>query len=174
MTQETCHLGILQFPWVVYLEKVESPLAVRMHSQVGAINPLHCTGLGKALLPYSSAELINAICSLPLEPRTAKTITRAEDLQEELVRIRDRGYAIDDVENEEGIRCVGEPIFGYDGSPIAAISIAGPADRVTLKSVADLGPIVASAVLYVSHLLSFHSKSGNMMHNAQEVISGQY
>ncbi len=147
MTQETCHLGILQFPWVVYLEKVESPLAVRMHSQVGAINPLHCTGLGKALLPYSSAELINAICSLPLEPRTAKTITSAEDLQEESVRIRDRGYAI---------------------------SIAGPADMVTLKSVEDLGPIVASAALDVSHLLSFHSKSGNMMHNAQEVISGQY
>ena len=152
LTQETCHLGILQFPWVVYVEKVESPLAVRMHSQVGAMNPLHCTGLGKALLAFSSVKLINTICSLPLEPMTATTITNAAGLREELGRIRDRGYAVDDVENEEGIRCVGAPIFGHDGSLIAAISIAGPADRVTLKSVDDLGPIVAGAALDVSRL----------------------
>jgi len=157
LTQETCHLGIAQFPWVVYVEKVESPLAVRMHSQVGAMNPLHCTGLGKALLAYSSVELINAICSLPLERRTVKTITSAAGLIEELGWIRDRGYAIDDVENEEGIRCVGAPIFGHDGSPIAAISIAGPAGRVTLKSVDDLGPIVVEAAMDVSRLSGFHS-----------------
>ena len=77
LTQETCHLGILQFPWVVYVEKVESPLAVRMHSQVGAINPLHCTGLGKALLAFSPPELINTICSLPLQAMTPATITSA-------------------------------------------------------------------------------------------------
>ena len=157
LTQETCHLGILQFPWVVYVEKVESPLAVRMHSQVGAMNPLHCTGLGKALLAYSSVELINTICSLPLASRTEKTITNAAGLKKELGRIRERGYAVDDVENEEGIRCVGAPIFGHDGSLIAAISIAGPAGRVTLRSVDDLGPIVAGAALDISRLSGFRS-----------------
>lgn len=156
-TQETCHLGILQFPWVVYLEKVESPLAVRMHSEVGAVNPLHCTGLGKALLAYSSQDLITTICSRPLVARTSQTITSPEELQAEVARIKDRGYSIDDVENEEGIRCVAAPIFGHDGSPIAAISLAGPADRLTLASTDELGPLVAEAAIEVSRQLGFHS-----------------
>jgi IclR family acetate operon transcriptional repressor len=157
LTQETCHLGIMHFPWVVYLEKVESPLAVRMHSEVGAMNPLYCTGLGKALLAFSSADLINSVCARPLEPRTMRTITTAEGLREDLARIRDRGYSIDDVENEEGIRCVGAPIFGHDGTPIAAISLAGPVNRITLEAVDDLGPKVAEAALDVSRRLGFHN-----------------
>lgn len=156
-TQETCHLGILQFPWVVYLEKVESPLAVRMHSEVGAVNPLHCTGLGKALLAYSSQDLISTICSRPLTARTPQTITSPTELQAEVTRIKERGYAIDDVENEDGIRCVAAPIFGHDGSPIAAISLAGPADRLTLDSTDELGALVAEAALEVSKQLGFHS-----------------
>lgn len=156
-TQETCHLGILQFPWVVYLEKVESPLAVRMHSEVGAVNPLHCTGLGKALLAFSSHDLITSICSRPLESRTPRTITNPDELQAEVARIKERGYAIDDVENEDGIRCVAAPIFGHAGSPIAAISLAGPADRLTLGSTDELGPMVADAALDVSRQLGFHS-----------------
>ena len=147
----------MHFPWVVYLEKVESPLAVRMHSEVGAMNPLYCTGLGKALLAFSSADLINSVCARPLEPRTMRTITTAEGLREDLARIRDRGYSIDDVENEEGIRCVGAPIFGHDGTPIAAISLAGPVNRITLEAVDDLGPKVAEAALDVSRRLGFHN-----------------
>lgn len=155
-TQETCHLGILQFPWVVYLEKVESPLAVRMHSEVGAMNPLYCTGLGKALLAFSSADMIDSICARPLDPRTPNTITTPSELREELGRIRERGYSIDDVENEEGIRCVGAPIFGHDGTPIAAISLAGPSHRITLNATVELGPLVAEAALDVSRRLGFH------------------
>jgi DNA-binding IclR family transcriptional regulator len=154
-TRETCHLGVLQFPWVVYLEKVESPLPVRMHSEVGAMNSLYCTGLGKALLAFSSTDLINSICSGQLEARTNQTITTAEQLREDLVRIRERGYSIDDVENEEGIRCVGAPIFGHDGTPIAAISLAGPANRLTLESISHLGPMVAEAALDISRRLGF-------------------
>ena len=156
-TRETCHLGIMQFPWVVYLEKVESPLAVRMHSEVGAMNPLYCTGLGKALLAFSSADLIDSICTGQLQARTAQTITTADGLRQDLERIRERGYSLDDVENEEGIRCVGAPIFGHDGIPIAAISLAGPANRITIESVAQLGPMVAEAALDVSRRLGFNN-----------------
>lgn len=156
-TLETCHLGILQFPWVVYLEKVESPLAVRMHSEVGAMNPLYCTGLGKALLAFSSSDLIDSICSGELEARTAQTITTADRLKEDLEQIRARGYSLDDVENEEGIRCVGAPIFGHDGLPIAAISLAGPANRITIDSISHLGPMVAEAALDVSYRLGFNN-----------------
>jgi IclR family acetate operon transcriptional repressor len=156
-TRETCHLGILQFPWVVYLEKVESPLAVRMHSEVGAMNPLYCTGLGKALLAFSSADLIDSICAGEFKARTTQTITTAAGLREDLKRIRERGYSIDDVENEEGIRCVGAPIFDHDGNPIAAISLAGPANRITLPSTTQLGPMVAKAAFDVSRRLGFNN-----------------
>lgn len=155
-TQETCHLGILQFPWVVYLEKVESPLAVRMHSEVGALNPLHCTGLGKALLAFSSEHLIEETCASPLESRTAQTLTDPRSLREELAAIKQRGFAIDDVENEEGIRCVGAPILGHDGYPIAAISLAGPANRLTLEVANILGPDVARKALIISKQLGYH------------------
>lgn len=157
-TQETCHLGILQFPWVVYLEKVESPLAVRMHSEVGAVNPLYCTGLGKALLAYATPELIESVRSRPLERRTDNTITTSQGLLQELECIRSQGFAIDDVENEEGIRCVGAPIFDHDGEAIAAISLAGPANRLTLDVAHQLGAVVAQSALEVSRQLGFRVK----------------
>jgi len=156
-TQETCHLGVIQFPWVVYLEKVESPLAVRMHSEVGALNPLYCTGLGKALLAYSTQGFIDEIANSPLEARTPQTITDPQELQAELARIRERGFAIDDVENEDGIRCVSAPVFSHDGSAIAAISLAGPETRLTLAVANELGPLVAKAALDVSEQLGYSS-----------------
>lgn len=138
-TEETCHLGVMQFPWVVYLEKVESPLAIRMHSEVGAINPIYCTGLGKALLAFSPAEVVDEVCGLPLEARTPRSITSPIELRRELEKIRDRGFAIDNVENEAGIRCVGAPILGHDGNAVAALSLAGPETRLTLDVAVNLG-----------------------------------
>ena len=142
-TRETCHLGLMHFPWVVYLEKVESPHAVRMHSQVGAMNPLHSTGLGKALLAFAPPDLIDQVCSGPLPAITEHTITDGQALRVELECIRNQGFAIDDLENEAGIRCVGAPILGHEGQSIAAISIAGPETRLTPKVAKELAPRVS-------------------------------
>lgn len=154
-TQETCHLGVMQFPWVVYLEKVESPLAIRMHSEVGAINPIYCTGLGKALLAFSPSEVVDQVCDTALESRTERTITDPSHLRVELAGIRERGYAIDDVENEAGIRCVGAPIRGHDGNALAALSLAGPETRLTLEVALKLGKQVATAAQRISHQLGY-------------------
>jgi DNA-binding IclR family transcriptional regulator len=156
-TQETCHLGVLQFPWVIYLEKVESPLAVRMHSQVGALNPLHCTGLGKALLAFSSKEMIDRVCNGDLPAATVNTITDGKKLQIEMEEIRQRGFAIDDVENELGIRCVGAPVLGHEGTAVGAISIAGPDWRISPEAALTLGAEVKAAARQISIGLGFTS-----------------
>lgn len=156
-TQETCHLGVIQFPWVVYLEKVESPLAIRMHSEVGAINPIHCTGLGKAVLAFSPSDVVNQICEMELEPHTDRTITDPDQLRSELAKIRDRGFAIDDVENEVGIRCVGAPILGHDGHALAALSLAGPETRLTHEVALQLGERVSSIARLISMQMGYRS-----------------
>ena len=154
-TEETCHLGVMQFPWVVYLEKVESPLAIRMHSEVGAINPIYCTGLGKALLAFSPSEVVDEVCELPLEARTQQTITSPGELRRELDKIRERGFAIDDVENEAGIRCVGAPILGHDGNAVAALSLAGPETRLTLDVAMGLGETLLEVAQRVSAQMGY-------------------
>jgi IclR family acetate operon transcriptional repressor len=155
VTQETSHLGLLQFPWVVYVAKVESPQAVRMHSQVGAVNPLYCTGLGKALLAFSPQPLIDQVCAGPLPRRTDKTLTTSKALLKDLALIRERGYSIDDVENEPGIRCVGAPILNHEGKASAAISVAGPETRITMKDAPRIGNLVVTIASEISRSLGF-------------------
>lgn len=158
-TEETCHLGVMQLPWVVYLEKVESPLAIRMHSEVGAINPMYCTAMGKAILAFSPAEVFDRVVEMPLERRTARTITSPEALRAELAKIREFGFAIDDVENEAGIRCVGAPIMGHDGNAVAALSLAGPETRLTLDLAMQLGEKVWGRAQSISAQMGYHPAS---------------
>jgi IclR family acetate operon transcriptional repressor len=160
LTGETTHLGVLHFPMVVYIDKVESPHAVRMHSQIGAVNPVYRTGLGKALIAFSSEELIAEVCAGPLEATTRNTITDGEALRADLILTRERGYSVDDVENEAGIRCIGAPILGHDGRPIAAVSLAGPDVRLTLKVAHELGPSLVAVTREISRQLGYRGTSG--------------
>lgn len=155
-SEETCHLGVMQLPWVVYLEKVESPLAIRMHSQVGAINPMYCTAMGKAIMAFSSDDVFERVVDMPMERRTARTIISADLLRAELATIRERGFAIDDVENEAGIRCVGAPILGHDGNAVAALSLAGPETRLTLDVAMGLGERVSAFAVRISMQMGYH------------------
>jgi IclR family acetate operon transcriptional repressor len=159
-TGETTHLGVLQFPMVVYIDKVESRHAVRMHSQIGAVNPAYRTGLGKALVAFSSEALIDEVCKGPLEAATPNTITDGDALRAELRLTRERGYSVDDVENEVGIRCIGAPILGHDGRPIAAVSLAGPDVRLTLQAAHDLGPRLVAVTREISRQLGYRGTTG--------------
>jgi DNA-binding IclR family transcriptional regulator len=137
---ETVHLGVLQKASVVYLDKVEpSNRKVWLASRVGASNPVHCTAMGKAMLaflpPDEAGEIIARIRFTRLTPRTLCT---PEALQRSLDRVRQRGYAIDDEEVEAGVRCVGAPILNDARRPVAAVSISGPASRITQQSVPEM------------------------------------
>jgi DNA-binding IclR family transcriptional regulator len=146
LSDETCHLGVRDGNSVLYIDKVESQHSLRMVSRVGGSNPLHCTGIGKAILAFIPPDELDEYCSRPLERRTANTIVAPEILRAELQRIRDRGYAVDDIENEVGVRCIGAPVFDHNGDLVGSISLAGPTLRMTWERIEQLtSPIIEGA-----------------------------
>jgi IclR family transcriptional regulator, acetate operon repressor len=149
-TGETIHLAVASGTEVVYIAKVESRHALGMSSHIGARLPMYCTALGKAILAFSNKEMLHAVLAEPLKPRTPQSLTSGKALQADLALIQSRGYAIDDEENEAGIRCVGAPIFDYTTCPIAAISISVPRDRMDPERLRLLGSLVSEAAQTVS------------------------
>ncbi|MCL2004470.1 MAG: helix-turn-helix domain-containing protein [Oscillospiraceae bacterium] len=115
---------------VLYLEKLDSTHMMRIVSEIGARLPMHCTGLGKVLLAYKTPSEIKWILSKHGMPRmTKRTITDRELLERELIRIRRQGYAVDDREIMDSLRCVAAPIFDRGGNVKYAISISGLANN---------------------------------------------
>jgi DNA-binding IclR family transcriptional regulator len=90
-----------------------------------------------------------------LERRTAATITDPEELRREIRRIRRRGYSIDNVENEDGVRCAGAPVFDHEGRIAGAISIAGPTYRMTAERLREFGPDIVAAADELSRRLGW-------------------
>lgn len=154
-TGETCHLGILSGHQIVYIEKLDSPHAVRMYSRVGATNPAATTSLGKAILAYSDDDVLDAVFAVPIPQRTPATVTDPAEARRRLADVRRRGYAIDDIENEDGIRCVAAPILDHSGAPAGALSISGPAQRVTRDRLDQLGAAVRGTASAVSRRLGY-------------------
>jgi len=150
-TGETAHLCIFDQGEVLYLEKVEGDRAVRAPSIIGRRYPAHCGASGKALLAHLEPETLDAFFRRTTLPAfTRNTITTPAQLRAELQLIRERGYSVDNEEYEEGLRCVGAPVRDYTGNVVAAISVAGPAFRVTMEAV----PLMAQVVLEAAHQLS--------------------
>ncbi len=150
MTGETVHLAVPSGTEVVYIAKVESKHALSMYSHIGARLPMHCTALGKAILAFSNLDVVDSILARPMSVRTPNSITSVEALQDELKSIRLRGYALDNEENELGIRCIGAPIFDYTTKPIGAISVSAPRERMDQERCDSLGPLVQEAALKIS------------------------
>jgi len=116
---------------VLYIEKLDSTHMIRIVSEVGTRLPMHCTGLGKVLLAYKKPSEIKWIISRHgLHMMTARTITDRETLERELIKIRRQGYAIDDREIMDSLRCVAAPIYDRDGNVEYAISVSGLASNM--------------------------------------------
>ncbi len=145
-TDETVHLGVLEGLEVIYLDKVESRQAVRMHSQIGKASPAYCTGVGKAalsMLPDEERRL--RVNSLTFHAFTPKTIVSAEDLEAELATIAEDGFAFDDEEHEAGIHCAAAPIHSPDKSFVGGISVTAPRYRVSREQLEQWVPLVTHA-----------------------------
>jgi DNA-binding IclR family transcriptional regulator len=128
-TNETVQLGILEGHEVVYADKIECARTIRMYSRIGRRSPLHCTALGKVLLADQPETTLRGILDPRLERHTPRTITTPRALRAELQEIREKGYAFDDEEFEEGLRCLAAPARDYTGAVVASLGIAGPATR---------------------------------------------
>ena len=123
-------LGVLAGPQVLIVEKITGHRPMPMLTQVGGTVPTHCSGLGRALLAYSSAKVVDEVLSTELVARTDRTLTNPAAIRRELAAIPDRGWAVDREEGNIGVSCVAAPIFGPLGEVVAALSITGPSAAV--------------------------------------------
>lgn len=96
---------------------------------------MNCTSSGKVMLAHMPEEFVEEYLSMPMIPLTEYTITDPGQMREELVKIRLRGYAVDNQENAIGLRCVAVPILGRDGSVLGAMSLSGPSPRFTASRI---------------------------------------
>ncbi|NLB41013.1 MAG: IclR family transcriptional regulator [Clostridiales bacterium] len=152
-TKETVHLGILDNFEVVYIEKFESvEHSIRMHSQVGKRSPLHCTGMGKILISdFTDEEIREMYFNRSMLKYTNSTITEVEKLVEEIISVREKGIAFDNMEHEESIRCISAPIWDRAGRIIAAISISVPVMFLTEERI----PFIVEELKKTSRQISY-------------------
>lgn len=125
-TFETVHLAVLRGHEICYYDKVEGGRNVRMGSLIGSLAPVYCTGVGKAILAFLPSSRQDEILA-GLRPKrfTRTTLTGLKMIREELKKIVQRGYAVDDCEHEPGVFCIAAPILNIYGCAIAGISISG-------------------------------------------------
>lgn len=130
--KETVNLGVLDGSEVTVIETIESPQAVRMTSKVGNRRFLHSTALGKIILAdMEESEVVRFIRRKKLPRQTPNTIVGEKELIEELRKIRQQGYAVDNQEHEPDGRCIGAAIQGSSGRVVGALSVSGPVHRMT-------------------------------------------
>jgi IclR family transcriptional regulator, acetate operon repressor len=154
-TLETVFLAVVDDDAVVYVYKEEGPQAIKMSSRLGSRRPLHCTALGKAYVSALPEDIRPSfIKGLRLRRFTDNTVTDADALEAEIAVAKERGYAADRVEVEEGVACFGAPLLDHRGLPVAAISVAGPAERLLPKE-DEVGPLVAKTALAMSRRLGY-------------------
>ena len=118
---------------------------MRLVSRIGARVALHCSAMGKALMARLDEHALQSALERPRPVRTMHTITSVDALRAELDKVRAAGVAIDDEENELGVRCIGTVIVGARAESIGAISVSAPATRMTQVRCAEIAPVVIAA-----------------------------
>jgi IclR family KDG regulon transcriptional repressor len=151
-TKETVYLGVIDRGDVIYIDKIDTPHVLGMLTRVGERAPVHCTGIGKALLAYGLLDL-GAITEI--KAYTRRTITSIEALKEHLATIRVRGFAVDDEEFINGVRSVAAPLWVHHKQVVAGISVAGPVTRMTYERVEMYGRLVARMAMEISRSLGY-------------------
>jgi DNA-binding IclR family transcriptional regulator len=154
-TNETVHLGILDKHEVVYIEKIEAPANVIVHTRIGHREMAHCTALGKAMLAFVPEEEIEAVIAAGLSVRTRTTITDPRKLRAALALVRKRGFAVNLEESRELVNAVAAPIFDRNGSPVAAIVISGLKQRLPMERLLELGLLLKQTAAQVSIRMGF-------------------
>ncbi len=151
---ETVNLGILDGLEVVYIEIIESRRSLRMQAQLGGRDPIYSTALGKAVLALKSEDQWPAHLPKDLAPRTGHTVMSTAKLRQTLLDVRERGFAFDDEENEEGARCIAAPIVNHLGQPVAAVSLSAPASRMPDRLLAKASVAVKETAANISQRLA--------------------
>jgi DNA-binding IclR family transcriptional regulator len=148
---ESTNLGVYDDGLVAHIFAIDSPKPYRVAATIGNRAYLHCTGMGKALAAYLPEDVLEKVMlKHGLPQRTPKTITNLDHLRRELEEVRRTGVSHDNHEDVEGVECFASPLFGADGRVLAAISLSGPAIRMTPQANS-----MRTAVLETARRISF-------------------
>jgi IclR family acetate operon transcriptional repressor len=163
-TGETAHISVLSGAEMTSIANAPGRWTLRTPSTVGQRTHVHCTSVGKAFAAFLPAvQLEELISGLSFVRCTSRTITTPLLFREELARVRRRGFAVDDEEAEEGLRCIGAPVRNYSGVVVASMSIAGPIFRVQKRRVPELARAVVASADHLSAELGYRKAAGDVM-----------
>jgi IclR family acetate operon transcriptional repressor len=158
-TLETVHLTLRQGANALYVEKLDSPQQLRIHSRIGATVPLYCTAVGKVMLAYMDGEeRAKLLQQIEFKPLTDNTVRNLQELNAQLMRVRKNSYACDLEENELHIRCVAAPIWDHAGRVNASLSLTAPVVRMPMSRLRQLAPLVQEAGLKISRELGYQPR----------------
>ncbi|HHQ4554064.1 TPA: DNA-binding transcriptional regulator KdgR [Aeromonas veronii] len=158
LTKETLHLGALDENSVVYLHKIDSEYNLRMYSRIGRRCPLYSTALGKVMMAWLPEEEVRSmLAGVTFERFTEHTLANVDALLAELAQVRGQGYAEDNEENENGLRCFGVPIYNRMGRIITGLSLSLPIVRFEESKRAELVSLLHEAAARISAELGYHN-----------------
>ncbi len=150
-TGETANLGMARGDHVMFVSQVETHATIRAFFPPGTLSPLHASGIGKALLSaWDKARLDTYLAGTEREAFTPNTLTSETKLRADLLMSRERGYAIDEEERNEGMRCIAAPVFNAYGEAVAGLSVSGPVQRMERATTARIGAEVQAAATALS------------------------
>lgn len=173
-TRETIHLTVRHGLSAVYVEKLDSPEQLRIHSRIGAAVPLYCTAVGKVMLAYlAEEEREKLLPQLEIRRFTPNTVGSLQQLQTELYRVRKNGYACDLEEHELHIRCIAAPIWDHTSCVHASLSITAPMVRMPVSRLRQLAPLVQQAGLRISRELGYQAPGRTLAASMPKAAAGE-
>jgi IclR family transcriptional regulator, acetate operon repressor len=148
---ETANLAIIDHSEVIFISQIETHEPIRAFFRPGTRGPVHASGIGKAILAYQPVEQARAtLQGGELERFTDRTIIDEDALIGELATIRSRGWAVDDEERTNGMRCIAAPIFNQFAEAVAGVSVSGPAVRMTRERDVEIGELVRKSAAEIT------------------------
>ncbi len=150
LTKETIHLGALDEDSIVYIHKIDSMYNLRMYSRIGRRNPLYSTAIGKVLLAWRDRDEVKQILDgVEYKQSTGRTLPLLDE-------VRAQGYGEDNEEQEEGLRCIGVPVFDRFGVVIAGLSISFPTLRFSEERLQEYVAMLHAAARKISEQMGYN------------------
>ncbi|MDA8437385.1 MAG: IclR family transcriptional regulator [Propionibacterium sp.] len=145
-TRESTLMSVLDDDRQLYVAHVQGPLQINVIGEPGTLGPLHCTSMGKVLIAFAPRPVRERLVeSVELTRLAPNTVTDREAFAQDIAEVRARGFALSDQEHEEGVRAIGVPVMGVDGTAMAAISVAAPSFRRSIADLVDMLPTMMHA-----------------------------
>ncbi|MCZ2150136.1 MAG: IclR family transcriptional regulator [Bryobacterales bacterium] len=164
------HLAVWDNDMVLYLHSIGPPRSLNLFADAGERRAVHATALGKAMLAHRPAEDLRRIFNTERERYTENTLTSLAAMSEELHRIREVGYAVDNEEGTRGVRCVAAGIKDQGERVIGAISTSGPRSLINGTGVLQFARLVQEAALRISVQLGYRPSTSNLSSLLEPIV----